>query len=141
MGLSWTLAIAIALVVSGQITLALKIAVFALVLLYLIHSVALLALPRLNPDLFRSVTVRVPLNVQRLAAWFSILGMSVLVLVQVFEDLATLRALSFAERVAGQRLTTLELSLMWAALGALLYVIEGRRAQPVSQRTAGLPAG
>lgn len=131
-GLSWTLAIAMALVVSGQVTLALNIAVFALVLLYLMHSVALLALPRLNPALFRSVTVRVPLSVQRVAAWFSILAMSVLVLVQVFEDLATLRALSFAERVAGQRLTTLELSVMWAALGALLYVLERRRAQPVS---------
>ncbi len=46
--------------------------------------------------------------------------------------LATLRALSFAERIASQRLTTLELSLMWAALGALLFVLERRRAQPVS---------
>ena len=37
------------LIVSKQLSLALNIAVFALVLLYFIHSVAFLMLPRMNP--------------------------------------------------------------------------------------------
>jgi hypothetical protein len=90
-GLSWTLVIAALLLVSGQVGLALNIAVFALVLLYLIHSVALLLLPRANPELFRSVGVRIPRGLQVFAAWFSILTMSALVLVQVVQDIAVLR--------------------------------------------------
>ena len=128
-GLTWTLLIAAGLLVSGQIGLALNIAVFALVLLYLLHSVALLLLPRLNPELFRSVTVRLPWAVQRFAAWFSIVAMSGLLLVQVFADVAVLRRSSLAERVAGQQLTTLELCLLWAVLGAVLYALERRRLQ------------
>lgn len=131
-GLSFTLAIAVALVVSGQVRLALNIAVFALVLLYLLHSVALLLLPSRNPELFRSVTLRLPWSVQRFAAWFSIVTMSGLLLVQVVEDVAVLRRSSLLERVARQQLTTLELCLMWAALGAVLYALERRRLQRAS---------
>ncbi len=131
-GLSWTFAIASALLLSGQISLALNIAVFALVVLYLLHSLALLQLPRRNPELFRSVTVGVPLGVQRVAAWASMLSMSGLILVQLWADLGTLRRLGFAERLSGLQLTTLELSLMWAALGAALYALERRRTQPAS---------
>lgn len=128
-GLSGTLAIAVALVVSGQIRLALNIAVFALVLLYLLHSVALLLLPSRNPELFQSVTLRLPWSVQRFAGWFSIVTMSGLVLVQVLEDVTVLRRSSLAERVSRQQLTTLELCLMWGALGAVLYALERRRLQ------------
>jgi amino acid transporter len=131
-GLSWTLVIAAALLLSGQISLALNIAVFALVVLYLIHSVALLLLPNANPALFASVTVRIPRAVQRFAAWFSVLTMAGLVLVQLTQDLDVLGRSSFAERVAARQLTTIELCSMWAALGAVLYRLERRRAQPVS---------
>jgi amino acid transporter len=131
-GLSWTFAIAAALLVSGQITLALNIAVFALVVLYLLHSLALLLLPRRNPELFRSVTLKLPLGVQRFCAVASILSMSGLVLVQLGQDLAALRRTGFLERVASQQLTTIELSAIWAGLGAVLYALERRRAQPAS---------
>ena len=43
------------------IAIALNIAVYALVLLYLLHSVALLLLPRRNPTLYAERTVRIPL--------------------------------------------------------------------------------
>ena len=41
---------------------------YALVLLYFLHSLALLLLPRWNPQLFREVTVPIPLIVQRITA-------------------------------------------------------------------------
>ena len=127
-GLTLTLVGAVALLLSGQVALALGIAVFALVLLYLIHSVALLLLPRMNPRLFASVTVPISLNLQRGAGAFSILAMGGLIAVQVVGDLRVLRETTFAERFARQSLTTLELSAMWAIAGAVIYVLERRRA-------------
>jgi len=126
-GLSLTFAAAALLVVSGQIGLALNIAVFALVLLYLLHSVALLLLPTLDPALFASVTVGLSRRFQKVAAIFSILAMGGLLAVQVEQDFRTLRTLSFAERVSRQSLTTVELMLMWAVVGAVLYAVERRR--------------
>jgi amino acid transporter len=57
--LTFTLAGALVLLLTNQIALALDIAVYALLLLYFLHSLALLLLPRWNPDLYRSVTVPV----------------------------------------------------------------------------------
>jgi hypothetical protein len=93
----------------------------------LIHSVALLLLPRANPELFRSVGARIPRGLQVFAAWFSILTMSALVLVQVVQDIAVLRRSGLAERAKHLELTTLELSLAWALLGAALYALERKR--------------
>ena len=78
-GLALTLAAAVLLVVSGQVSLALNIAVFALVVLYFLHSFTLLVLPRRNPTLYGEVTARVPLGLQRLAAVFSMLAMGTLI--------------------------------------------------------------
>jgi amino acid transporter len=127
LGLTLTLAGAAFLLLSGQVSLALNIAVFALVLLYLIHSLALLMLPRLNPALYASVTVRTPLAVQRLAAVVSILAMAGLVAVQVVSDLRVLSASSLSERIAGQSLTALELTLLWTSVGAVVFFLEKRR--------------
>ena len=52
--------------------------------------------------------------------------MSGLVAVQVVQDVGVLRAMSFAERVSRQSLTTLELLLMWAVVGTVLYAVERR---------------
>lgn len=112
-GLTVTVAAALALLLSGRISLALNIAVFALVILYLLHSVALLLLPRLNPRLFAEVTVRIPLWLQRAMAVISILSMA-----------AILTQLT---------LPTVQLLAFWAAIGAVLY-LSGRIAH---RRTAG----
>jgi len=112
-GLTITLAAALILLLSGQISLALNIAVFALVILYLLHSVALLLLPRLNPELFAQVTVRIPLWLQRAMAILSIVAMA-----------AILTQLT---------LPTVQLLAFWAGVGALLYA-SGRIAH---RRTAG----
>ena len=106
-GLTITLLGALLLLVTNRIELALNIAVHALVLLYLIHSVALLLLPRLNPALFAQVTVRIPLALQRTMAIVSIVSMAALLLLMTRE--------------------TLELLLAWSAAGAVLYWISNRR--------------
>src|SRR6185369_7302253 len=62
--LTLTFAASALLLVGGQIALGLNIAVFALVGLYLIHSLTLLLLPARNPALFESVTVPIPRSVQ-----------------------------------------------------------------------------
>ena len=101
-GLTITLAGALALLLTNQIGLALNIAVYALVLLYLLHSVALLLLPRLNPELFALVTVSLPLWLQRALAILSIVCMAAL-LIQI-------------------SVATIELLLFWTAIGAVLYL-------------------
>jgi amino acid transporter len=122
-GLTVTLIVALLLLVSGQVSLALNIAVFALVVLYFLHSLALLVLPRANPALFASVTLRLPLRVQQLAAVLSMMAMGGLIALQLRDDAGVLRRLTFRERIGQASLTTIELVLFWGAAGALLYLI------------------
>jgi len=113
-GLTITLIGALALLLTNRIGLALNIAVFALVLLYLLHSVALLLLPRMNPALFREVTVAIPLWLQRVLAVISILFMA-----------ALLTQISWG---------AVKLLLFWTAIGVVLYAWSRRVA---NRRTAG----
>jgi len=126
LGLSLTLGASVALLSSGQVSLALNIAVFALVLLYLLHGVAFLRLPASNPALAREVRLGLSRPLQRAAASVSIVAMGGLVLVQVASDLRTLKDTSLAQRIAGHSLTTLELCLAWALLGSIVYAVNGR---------------
>lgn len=129
LGLGLTLLVSALLLLSGQVALALNIAVFALVLLYLLHSLAFLLLPRLNPALFRQATITIPLPLQRVAAVVSILSMGAIIAVQVLDDVRTLRTFDFAERLARHSLTTLELCVLWSAVGAVLYALGRRQAR------------
>jgi amino acid transporter len=134
-GLTLTLAASALLLAGGQIALGLNIAVFALLGLYLLHSVALLLLPARNPALYGTVTVAIPRSVQSAAAVVSIVSMGALLLLQVRSDLATLASQSLSERIASGTLTAVELSVVWGAVGALVYAVGRRRA------AAGLPEG
>ena len=133
-GLALTLGAAVLLVASGQVSLALNIAVFALVVLYFLHSFALLVLPRRNPALFGEVTARVSLGLQRLAAVVSMLAMGGLIALQVREDVAALSRFSLRERVEKGAVTTLELCAAWAMIGALLYALGRRGARKTRMR-------
>jgi len=113
------------------VSLALNIAVFALVVLYFLHSVALLMLPRANPSLYASVTLRMPLVVQQISAVASLLFMGTLIAVQLAGDVSVLRRLSFRERIEHASLTTIELMIFWGAIGAVLYVIAARKRRAV----------
>jgi amino acid transporter len=121
LGLMLTLAVSVLLLVSQQTALALNIAVFALIILYALHSLIFLLLPRKNPVLFGQITVALPEGLQRAAALFSFLSMSTLVAVQVREDLLTFGRLSFRQRIAEHALTSVELIFAWGLIGAGLY--------------------
>ena len=111
LGLTMTFALALLLLVSGKVSLALNIAVFALVVLYFLHSIALLLLPRLNPQLYAQVTVRIPRTVQVACAVISIVAMGFIIVEQVIDSLPTI-GLAFA----------------WAVLGALVFAVSHRGA-------------
>ena len=119
--LTLTLAACLVLLVSRQLALALNIAVFALVLLYFLHSLTFLLLPRRNPKLNQEITIGLPVRLQRLAAYFSVLSMGVLIVVQIVHDVDTLRTTSLAERIAKHSLTAVELAVAWSLIGAAMY--------------------
>src|SRR5713226_5056240 len=99
-GLKLTRAACLLLVISRQLSLALNIAVFALVLLYFLHSLTFLLLPRRNPKLYSEITIAMPKWLQRSAALLSVLSMGVLIAVQVAQDFQTLTTQSLSERIA-----------------------------------------
>ena len=109
------------LVISGQLSLALNIAVFALVLLYCLHSLAFLILPRSNPELYGQISVNLPSWLMAAAALVSVLSMGVLIAVQVIQDVQTLMTHTLRERLDQHALTSLELAVLWSVFAALLY--------------------
>lgn len=117
------------LLVSRQLSLALNIAVFALVVLYFLHSLVFLMLPRWNPQLNREIAIGMPVWLQRGAALLSVLTMGGLIVVQLVQDLHTLVATSLSERMDKHSLTSLELALVWSVVGAALYALARWRTQ------------
>ena len=111
------------LIVSRQLSLALNIAVFALVLLYFIHSVAFLMLPRMNPALNSQITISMPPWLQRVAAWVAVISMGGLIALQISRDIKTLQATSLSQRLSEHSLTSLELAVAWSLVGAGLYAL------------------
>jgi basic amino acid/polyamine antiporter, APA family len=120
-GLTLTLIGCTILLVSGQLSLALNIAVFALITLYFIHSLTFLLLPRLNPELYREISIGLPKWLLFASAALSAAAMGAMILVQIIQDVQTLRAQSFYDRVMQHSLTSLELAVVWSVFGAVLY--------------------
>ena len=120
-GLTLTLVCCAALLISGQLALALNVAVFALVVLYFIHSLVFLFLPRLNPPLASEIKISLPHRVQQAAAIVSSLSMGLMILIQLRQDVEVLRTQTLAERISGQTLTSVELIVVWGVIGAVLY--------------------
>jgi len=121
--LTLTIVACVVLLVSRQLSLALNVAVFALVLLYFLHSLTFLLLPRRNPKLYGEITIVMPVWLQRAAAWLSVLSMGGLIVVQIIQDIQTLQVHSFNERLSNHSLTSLELVVVWSAIGAVLYAL------------------
>jgi len=119
--LTASLVIMVALLVSGRMGLALGIAVVALMLLYALHSLALVLLPRLNPALYDQVTIRIPRWLQLAAAWISIAAMAVLVALVFEGDLQRMLAAALLPRILDFDLTSLELLVVWVVIGLLLF--------------------
>jgi amino acid transporter len=122
-GLTLTLLACAALLVSNQLSLALNIAVFALIVLYFLHSVTFLLLPRRNPQLYSEITLKIPRSVLLGSAALSAFAMGAMILVQVVQDISTLRTQSLSDRIGKHSLTSLELAIVWGAVGAALYAL------------------
>ena len=120
-GLTLTLIGCAILLASGQLSLALNVAVFALVVLYFIHSLVFLLLPRLNPDLAQEVEINLPLRVRQVAAIVSVLAMGVMIFIQMRQDIQSLQTSSLSQRISEHSLTSIELLLVWGVVGLGLY--------------------
>jgi amino acid transporter len=126
-GLLITAASAAGLVLTGQIGLALGIAVQALVILYVLHSYALWALPRRRPDLLAEAAGAPPRRVQRVAAAFSMVSLGGLVLIQVVQDLQVVLGAPALARWGSAGPTSTELLLGWTVVGMTLYRVSQSR--------------
>ncbi|HEU4767207.1 MAG TPA: APC family permease [Pyrinomonadaceae bacterium] len=120
-GLTLTLVCCAVLLSSGQLSLALNVAVFALVVLYFIHSLVFLLLPRLNPTLASQIEINLSHRMQQVAAVVSVIAMGVLIAIQLVQDADVLRTQTLSQRISGQSLTSIELLLIWGLVGVGLY--------------------
>jgi len=120
-GLTLTLIGCAILLISGQLSLALNVAVFALVVLYFIHSLVFLFLPWLNPSLASEIEINLPRRVQRVAAIVSVLSMGLMILIQLRQDAVVLSTQTLRQRIDNKSLTSIELLVMWGIVGAGLY--------------------
>ncbi|HEX6046007.1 MAG TPA: APC family permease [Pyrinomonadaceae bacterium] len=120
-GLTLTLLCCALLLISGQLSLALNVAVFALVVLYFIHSLVFLLLPRLNPTLASEIQINLPHRMQQVAAVVSVLAMGLMIVIQLGQDAEVLRTQTLAQRISGQSLTSIELIFVWGLVGIGLY--------------------
>ena len=134
-GLTLTTICCVLLLISGQLALALNVAVFALVVLYFIHSLVFLFLPRLNSVLANEIEISLPLRVQQVAAVVSVVSMGVLISIQLYQDVITLQTLSLSERIDKGALTSIELVVVWGLVGLGLYQLARmQRQDPVADR-------
>jgi amino acid transporter len=138
-GLTLTLLACLALLVSGQFLLALTISVFALIVLYFLHSLVFLFLPRLNPELYRQINIRIPRWLLTTSAIVSLVAMGTMIIVQVLQDIATLQTQSLPDRISKHTLTSLELIVAWGIIGIILYAFSRwrNRGEPLPQRQIG----
>ena len=120
-GLTLTLLCCALLLISGQLSLALNVAVFALVVLYFIHSLVFLLLPRLNPTLASEIQINLPPRMQQVAAVVSVVAMGLMIVIQLGQDAEVLRTQTLAQRISGQSLTSIELIFVWGLVGIGLY--------------------
>jgi len=130
-GLTLTLIGCVVLLVSNQLSLALNIAVFALITLYFLHSVTFLLLPRWNPELYGEITIGIPRWLLFASAALSAVAMGCMIIVQVVQDVETLRTQTLRVRLEQHSLTSLELAIVWSIFGAVLYMFSrwmGKRA-------------
>ena len=120
-GLTLTLLCCAILLISGQLALALNVAVFALVVLYFIHSLVFLLLPRLNPVLASETNLGLPRWAQQAAAVVSVVSMGLMIVIQLRLDAGVLSTQTLSERIDAKTLTSVELILVWGLVGAALY--------------------
>jgi amino acid transporter len=120
-GLTLTLIACALLLISGQLSLALNVAVAALICLYFIHSLVFLFLPTLNPNLASQITMTLPNWLMKASAMFSVVAMGTMIVIQLLGDIDTLKTQTLSQRISGHSLTSVELIVVWGIVGAALY--------------------
>jgi APA family basic amino acid/polyamine antiporter len=121
LSLTLTLICCVVLLISDQLALALNVAVFALVVLYFLHSLVFLLLPRLNPTLASEIEINLPHRMQQVAAVVSVLAMGLLIVIQLGLDAEVLRTTTLRQRINDGSLTSIELIFVWGLVGLGLY--------------------
>ncbi|HEY6802102.1 MAG TPA: APC family permease [Pyrinomonadaceae bacterium] len=121
-GLTLTLIACALLLISGQLSLALNVAVAALICLYFIHSLVFLLLPTLNPALNAEITLGIPRWLMQLSAIFSVISMGIMIFIQFLGDIDTLKTQTLWQRISGHSLTSIELIVAWGIVGFVLYL-------------------
>jgi len=130
-GLTLTLLACALLLISGQMALALNVAVAALICLYFIHSLVFLLLPRLNGTLAREIKLAMPVWLMNVAALFSVMSMGTMIVIQLLADIDTLKTQSLSQRIREHTLTSVELIFVWAIVGVVLYnLARSQKAEP-----------
>ena len=122
-GLTLTLVACVILLVSGQLSLALNIAVFALLVLYFLHSLIFLFLPRLNPDLNGEIKLTLSKPLQQISAIVSVISIGLMIVIQLVRDFQSLRVTSIRQRLTEHSLTSTELIVIWSLVGGVLYLL------------------
>jgi basic amino acid/polyamine antiporter, APA family len=128
-GLTLTLLACAALLVSGQLSLALNVAVFALLVLYFLHSLIFLLLPRLNPELHREVRLNMSKGLQQTSAVVSLVSIGLMIIIQLLRDFEALRTQSFLDRLTNHSLTSIELLVVWSIVATGLYALARSQAR------------
>lgn len=128
-GLTLTLLASAALLISGQLSLALNVAVFALLVLYFMHSLIFLLLPRLNPELNSEIKLSMSKRLQQTSAVVSLVSIGLMILIQLWQDFESLRTQSFFERLANHSLTSIELLVVWSIVATGLYALARSQAR------------
>ena len=135
-GLTLTLLASAALLISGQLALALNVAVFALLVVYFIHSLIFLLLPRLNPELNAEIKVNMSKGLQQAAAFVSLISIGLMIVIQLLRDFSALRTQSFFHRLANDSLTSIELLVVWSLVATGLYALARLQARPRRAETS-----
>ena len=135
-GLTVTTICCAILLISRQLSLALNIAVFAMIVLYFIHSLVFLLLPRLNPGLASETNLNLPHRVQQAAAVVSIISMGVMIAIQLRQDAIVLSTQTLRQRIKEQSLTSIELVLVWGLVGAGLYQLARMQRRRIAKAEA-----
>jgi APA family basic amino acid/polyamine antiporter len=136
-GLTLTLIACALLLISGQLALALNVAVAALICLYFIHSLVFLLLPTLNPSLNAEITLAIPRWLMQLSAIFSVISMGIMIFIQFLGDVDTLKTQSLSQRISGHSLTSIELIVAWGFVGFLLYLFARRAGNSKPEQIIG----
>jgi hypothetical protein len=118
----------------------LNVAVFALVVLYFIHSLVFLLLPRLNSGLANEIEINLPLRVRQAAAIVSVLAMGLMIWIQLKQDIAALKTTSLSQRISEHSLTSIELVFVWGLVGLGLYQLARmqRPLAPMQRQTSNV---